>query len=205
MPGPCTLPAPLDRRQSLQLLVGGALLAGTGARAQARATPAAGAPTLDFRGVSHVHRWSREQQHEFTPADDADLKQWRDMITLNVHPSVRDGEALAEVANRVLGNYQQHGKILQTRSTPRSASRPAQHLIVAVLGNPQLLEAAFARCLLHDSTGLVVVVSHRIYGQAAGPAMSRWLSEHGAQVEQALMAWDKLPRMAALQTLGKPA
>lgn len=197
MSAACTLPVPFDRRRSLQLLLGGAWFVAGGARGQA------GAPTLDFRGVSHVHRWSREHQHEFTPAHDTDLKRWNDMITLNLHPAVRDGEALADVANRVLGNYQQHGKILQTRSTPRSATQPAQHLIAAVLGNPQLLEAAFARCLLHDGIGLVVVVSHRIYGQAVGPAMSRWLSEHGARVEQALMAWDKLPRVAVLQRLPK--
>lgn len=159
--------------------------------------------TLPFRGASFVHRWSQGDQHEFTPANDADLKTWRDMITLNVHPQTTTGEQLAEVANKVLSNYQQHGKILQTRSVPRTAQRPAEHLIVAVLGTPQLLEATFARCVLHEGTGLIAVVSHRVYGKAAGPEMSQWLAAQGAQTEQALMAWDKLPGIDRLKRLPK--
>lgn len=159
------------------------------------------AMTLPFRGASFVHRWSQADQHEFTPADDADLKTWRDMITLNVHAQTASGEQLADVANKVLANYQQHGRILQTRSTPRSAQRPAEHLIVAVLGTPQLLEASFARCMLHEGTGLIAVVSHRIYGKAAGPEMSQWLAAQGAATEQALMGWGPLPSIGSLKRL----
>lgn len=144
---------------------------------------------------------SKGGQHEFTPADSADLATWRDMLTLNLHAAVTTGEQLAEVANKVLGNYQRAGKILQTRSTPRTAARPAEHLLVAVLGTPDLLEAAFARCLLHDGTGIVAVVSHRVYGKAAGPQMSDWLRANGPQVEQALMAWAALPSVASLNRL----
>jgi hypothetical protein len=163
------------------------------------------AMTLPFRGASFVHRWSKGDQHEFTPANDADLKTWRDMITLNVHVQTASGEQLADVANKVLSNYQQHGKILQTRSTPRSAQRPAEHLIVAVLGTPQLLEATFARCMLHDGTGLIAVVSHRIYGKGAGPEMSQWLAAHGAETEQALMSWGPLPSTSSLKRLPRNA
>lgn len=163
----------------------------------------AGAMSIPFRGRPFLHRWSKDSQHEFTPSDDADLKTWRDMITLNVHEATTSGEQLADVANRVLGNYQRHGKILQTRSVPRTASRPAEHLIVAVLGNPQSLEATFARCMLHDGSGLIAVVSHRIVGQASGPAMSEWLKANGPQVEQALMALAPLPAVASLKRLPK--
>jgi hypothetical protein len=161
--------------------------------------------TLPFRGASFVHRWSQGDQHEFTPASDADLKTWRDMITLNVHAQTASGEQLSDVANRVLSNYQRHGKILQTRSTPRNAQRPAEHLIVAVLGTPQLLEATFARCLLHEGTGLIAVVSHRIYGNGVGPEMSQWLAAHGAQTEQALMGWGQLPSTSSLKRLPRSA
>lgn len=161
--------------------------------------------TLPFRGASFVHRWSREDQHEFTPRDDTDLKSWRDMITLNAHAQTASGEQLADVANTVLSNYRQHGKILQTRSTPRDAQRPAEHLIVAVLGTPQLLEASFARCLLHEGIGFIVVVAHRVYGKGAGPEMSQWLSAHGAQTEQALMGWGRLPSTSTLKRLPRTA
>lgn len=186
------------RRQVLAAALGAALMPAATAWAQ---RPVDAGTTITFCGTSFMHRWSKGGQHEFTPADSADLATWRDMLTLNLHAAVTTGEQLAEVANKVLGNYQRAGKILQTRSTPRTAARPAEHLLVAVLGTPDLLEAAFARCLLHDGTGIVAVVSHRVYGKAAGPQMSDWLRANGPQVEQALMAWAALPSVASLNRL----
>ena len=159
------------------------------------------AMTVNFRGTDFVHRWSKDGQNEFTPRSDSDLTRWRDIITVNVHESVANGEQLAEVANRIVGNYQRRGKILRTDSKPRTADRPAEHLIVAALGDPNFLEAAFARCVLVNGVGLVAVYSHRVYGQAAGPAMSEWLKTNGVPVENALMAWDKLPSAASLKQL----
>ncbi|HSV55157.1 MAG TPA: hypothetical protein VLJ57_23735 [Burkholderiaceae bacterium] len=196
----------VPRRHLLLAALGAGLALGL---AQPRARAAgAGQPQaplkLTFRGVGFMHRWSNQGQHEFTPQGEDDLAAWRNMVTLNVHASVVRGEQLAEVANQVLGNYQRHGKILQTRSQPRTAERPAEHLIVAVLGNPQLLEAVFARCLLHEGLGFVVVVSHRVYGKAAGPEMSDWLKANGPAVEQALMNW-ALPGAASVKGLRTPA
>jgi len=186
-----------DRRRVLAVAVLAALPM-PAARAQ---PPADASSAISFRGTPFMHRWSKAGQHEFTPADSADLARWRDMLTLNVHPGVASGEQLAEVANKTLANYQRAGKILQTRSTPRTASRPAEHLIVAVLGTPDLLEAVFARCLLHDGAGLVAVVSHRVYGKAVGPQMSDWLRANGPQLEQALMTWATLPSAVSLSRL----
>ena len=169
--------------------------------AQTTETKSKEAMTLNFRGTDFVHRWSKDNQNEFTPRNDSDLAKWRDMITVNVHESVANGDQLAEVANRILSNYQRRGKILRTDSKPRTADRPAEHLIVAALGDPNFLEAAFARCVLVNGVGFVTVYSHRVYGQAAGPAMSEWLKANGASVEQALMEWDKLPTAAALKQL----
>jgi hypothetical protein len=181
---------PLSRRQACAAALAGLVLP----------LHAAAPLALRFRDTEYVHRWSRQGQHEFTPPGDTDLARWNDMLTLNLHTGVAQGEQLAGVANQVLANYQRHGKILQTRSKPRTAQSPAEHLIVAVLGTPALLEAAFARCQLHDGMGLVTVVSHRIHGQAVGPAMSSWLQAHGAAIEQALMAWSP-PPLQALQRL----
>jgi hypothetical protein len=162
---------------------------------------AAGGLTLRFDGVDYLHRWSKDGQNEFTPKSDPDLAAWNDMLTVNVFESVRTGEQLAEVANKVLGNYQARGKVLRTDSKPRTADRPAEHLIVAALGDPAFLEAAFARLLLADGAGYVVVRSHRVYGKAAGPAMSDWLKANGPRVERALMEWDALPPRDALKKL----
>jgi hypothetical protein len=157
--------------------------------------------TLSFGGVDYLHRWSKNGQNEFTPRGDENLATWGDMITINVYETVRTGEDLAELANKILATYQGHGKILKTDSKPRTADHPAEHLIAAALGNPTYLEAAFARCLLVNGVGMVVVVSHRIYAREAGPAMSDWLKANGSRVETTLMAWDKMPSLAALRQL----
>ena len=159
------------------------------------------AATLSFGGMDYIHRWSKDGQNEFTPQSDPDLSRWRDMVTINVNASVRNGDQLAELANRVLGKYQSNGKIIRTDSRPRTAQRPAEHLIVAILGDPEFLEAAFARFVLIDGVGFVAVYSHRIYGKEAGPPMSAWLESNGPPTEKTLMAWDKMPTLAALKQL----
>ena len=56
------------------------------------------------------------------------------MITLNGYPDVNDGESLAAKANAVLENYQKHqARVLTTNSVPRTAERPAEHLIAVVV------------------------------------------------------------------------
>ncbi len=165
------------------------------------AQPTADRPlTLSFAGDSYLHRWSKAGQHEFTPKGEEDLSKWNSMITLNVHDA-RTGDQLAELANGVLANYQQAGKILRTDSKPRTATAEAEHLIAAVLINPAFLEAAFARILLHEGQGLVVVYSKRVYGTKAGNEMSSWLEKNGPDTERALMTWTGMPPLATLKAL----
>ena len=154
-----------------------------------------------FGGLLYTHRWSQNGQNEFTPPNDADLARWRDMVTINVHDNVRDGDDLAALANGVLGNYRKFGKIVRTDSKPRTAQHPAEHLVVAVLGDAGFLEAAFARFVLVDGGAQVIVYSHRIYDSKAGDAMSQWLAANGPSIEQTLMGWDKAPSIAALKKL----
>jgi len=190
-------PAPILARCAWVLLFATAVAAAQ----SPKVSPGVGTMAISFRGTDYVHRWSRNGQNEFTPAGDGDLAHWRDMVTINVHESASNGEQLAEVANSVLTKYQSHGKILRTDSKPRTQQRPAEHLIVAVLGDPAFLEAAFARFLLADGTGVVVVYSHRVYGQNAGPAMSDWLQANGPTIEEALTGWAGLPSVGDLRRL----
>lgn len=175
-------------------------LAGSITSAQA-ASSGPVAMSFMFRSIEYEHRWSKDNQNEFTPNGDTDLTSWKDMITLNVYESVSTGEQLADAANKVLVNYQRNGQILRTDSKPRTADGPAEHLVVAVLGSSTFLEAAFARFVFVDGVGTVVVYSHRVYGKPAGPAMSDWLEANGLQVEKALMAWKPVPGPNALKGL----
>jgi hypothetical protein len=163
--------------------------------------PQTQADSLTFGGMEYLHRWSKDGQNEFTPGSDGDLAHWHDMVTINVHETVRNGDQLADLANRVLGNYQSHGKIVRTNSRPRTAQHPAEHLIVAVLGNQGLLESAFARIVLVDGVGVVAVYSHRVYGNAAADTTGEWLNANGQSLETTLMSWDKIPSPAALKQL----
>lgn len=90
---------------------------------------------------------------------------------------------------------------MRTDSKPRTPQRPAEHLVVALLGNPNFLEAAFARFVLVDGVGFVTVYSHRVYGKDAAGAMGDWLKSNGPSVEKTLMAWDEIPSLAALKQL----
>ena len=182
-------------------LVGLLLHCGVLSAADTRETSQARAATLTFGGNVYLHRWSKSSQHEFTPEGDGDLSRWRDMVTMNTHDTVRNGDQLAALANSVLNNYQTHGKIVRTDSKPRTPQRPAEHLIVAILGNHGFLEAAFARIVLVDGVGEAVVYSHRTYGKEAGRLMGEWLQANGASIEKSLMAWDGIPTPGSLRSL----
>lgn len=165
------------------------------------ARAASPAMSFSFAGTEWLHRWSKAGQNEFTPRGQEDLARWRDMVTVNLHESVRTGEQLADLANRVLGNYRANGRILRTDSKPRTPQREAEHLVIAAFVTPKLAEAAFARILLAGGAGCVVVRSHRIHGEQAGPPLSDWLRANGPAVERELMAWDGIPAPAALKRL----
>ena len=156
-------------------------------------------PAFVFRDAGYFHRWSQNNQHEFTPEKQEDLKKWTDMVTLNGYPDVSDGDALATKANAVLENYKKdQARVLRTDSVPRTADRPAEHLIAVVFGRPTFIEVAFARFKLVDGKGCSFVYSHRIYGEKIGDEMSVWLRVNGPAVEKALMQSNALPSPHAL-------
>jgi hypothetical protein len=148
-------------------------------------------PAFAFQDVKYFHRWSQNQQHEFTPAKQEDLDHFSDMITINGYPGVGDGDKLAEAANTVLENYRNHqGKILRTNSVPATGEKPAEHFIAVLFTRPDFSEAAFARFKLVEGKGHSFVYSHRFYGNDAAEEMGEWLKDSGEETEKALMDWD---------------
>jgi hypothetical protein len=148
-------------------------------------------PAISFNHIEYLFRWSENGQFEFTPPGQEDLEKWTDMVTINVYPDAVDGDGLALVANKVLTIYQSNnGKILKTDSVPRTAEKPAEHVIVAVLGNPALMECVQARFKLIDGKGYAIIFSHRVYGERVGDEMSSWLDKNGPATEKALMEYD---------------
>lgn len=152
-----------------------------------------------FKNVGYFHRWSKNDQHEFTPEKQEDLNKWSDMITINAYPNIGDGEHLATAANSVLENYKSHqARVLKTRSVPRTANHPAEHLIAVVFTRPDFSEIAFARFKLMDGKGCSIVYSHRIYGENTGNQTNAWLVANGDGIEKALMDWSSMPSPGSL-------
>jgi hypothetical protein len=153
--------------------------------------------SFTFRDTTYIHRWSKANQHEFTPEEQDDLDKFEDMITVNGYPAVKDGDGLAAAANAVLENYKNaKAKILKADSVPRTSQHEAEHFIAAVFGRPEFIEVAFARFRMVNGKGYSFVYSHRIYGKKSGDPMSAWLGEHGADVEKALMESTSMPTPA---------
>ncbi len=156
-------------------------------------------PAFRFADVAYFQRWSKGDQHEFTPAGQEDLAKWTEMVTVNLYRSVRDGDSLAAQANAVLENYKKHNaRVLRTDSLPRTADRPAEHFIAVVFGRPEFIEVVFARLRQADGMGCSLVYSHRIYGERAGDEASAWLKANGPKMEKALMTWNTMPSLTAL-------
>jgi hypothetical protein len=161
--------------------------------------------SLNFNQTEYLHRWSQNDQHEFTPPGQDDLSKWTDMLTINFYQQVTDGDGLALFANRVLENYKtQKGIVLRTVSVPRTIDKPAEHLIVVVFGRPTFLEAVQARFKLVNGNGVSIIYSHRLYGKEVGPEMSVWLKDHGPSIEKALMAWPLPSSLGSLQKSSAP-
>jgi hypothetical protein len=153
-----------------------------------------------FGDVPYFHRWSQNDQHEFTPAQQEDLERWSDMITVNGYPNVADADQLASTANAVLEKYKNHpAKVLKTRSVPRTAKQPAEHLIAVMFTQPDFIEVAFARFKLLEGKGCSLVYSHRIYGKEMGDKMNAWLSANGQAIETTLMEWNSIPSPTLLR------
>lgn len=167
---------------------------------ESRADPSDAKPAFVFRGAKYFHRWSHNDQHEFTPEKQENLDKWSDMITVKGYPNAHDGDRLAQAANAVLENYKKNqAKVLKTSSIPRTADRPAEHFIAVVFTQPAFIEVAFARFKLLDRTGGSFVYCHRFYGEKLGDQASAWLEANGAEIENALMEWNSLPSPASLR------
>src|SRR5215469_10995183 len=149
-----------------------------------------------FANVKYFHRFTKGDQHEYTPDGQEDLKAWTDMVTIQVYRKARDGDALADTANAVLDNYRANrGLVVKTDSVPRTPDKPAEHLIVVIFSRPEFIEVAFSRFRMHNRFGSGIIYSHRIYGNRVGNEMSAWLEKNGPTTERDLMNWDPIPQI----------
>ena len=165
-----------------------------GAVAAEGSKPKAAESPLTFGDVKYFHRWSKDDQHEFTPRFQEDLDRWADMVTIDRYRSVTDGEGLAATANAVLENYKRnHATVVRTDAVPRTTEKPAEYIVVVIFPRPDFIEAVFARFKIVGGVGASAVYSHREYGKKVGEQMSAWLTKNGPSIEKTLMSWTGIP------------
>ena len=152
------------------------------------------AENFQFDNQTYLFRWTDGQLYELTPEGQSDLNNWEEMVSFSIFQSVDNGEALAEIANQTLANYQSvKGMLLATDSRPATDSQPAEHFVAYLFIQPDTFEFAANRMLLLKDYGVSVVYSKRFYNQNGedGPFVSDWLETNGARLQRALMAIPK--------------
>jgi hypothetical protein len=51
---------------------------------------------FSFADVKYFHRFTKDDQYEYTPSGQEDLKAWADMVTIHYYHNAKDGETLID-------------------------------------------------------------------------------------------------------------
>lgn len=51
---------------------------------------------FSFARVKYFHRFTKDDQHEYTPEGQEDLNAWADMVTINLYRKAKDALAIPE-------------------------------------------------------------------------------------------------------------
>ncbi len=162
------------------------------------------AADFQFDGQPYFFRWTNGTLFELTPEGQSDLNDWQEMVSFVIFSDANNGEALAENANRILGNYQSHkGMLLATNSIPATKQQPAEHFMAYLFIEPERFEFAANRIVQLENYGVSLVYSKRFYNNKGedGHSVSRWMEAQGPKIEEALKAIPKHQIQAVSQSL----
>ena len=166
--------------------------------------PAKPAPLkISFQGVEYIHRSTLGDRSDFTPAEQPDLKKFRDRLTIVVRDNVTGSDQLGTIANNLVGTVSDVGEVVRTDSMPNAATHETEHFIAAKLEAPEFTQAAFARIALVEGKGMAIVYTHRTYGEHSFDSSTGWMDRNGEATEKALMSWQGMPKLAQLRALPK--
>ena len=154
---------------------------------------------FSLSSVRFFHRFTKNDQHEYTPASQRDLTAWTDMVTILVYRKANDDKKLAAIAESAREKYKAVGRVLRAETVLNADSKSTEHLTVVVVGTPMYLEAVFARFRMQEGIGTAAIYCHRIYGDKVGDQMSAWLRKHGVATENSLLAWSQMPKLSELK------
>jgi hypothetical protein len=175
------------------------LLASTIALAKEPAKPAT--MKLTFGGVEYVHRASMNGRSDFTPVSQPGLDSWRDRVTIIVRENVTSSGQLSSITSNLFGKVSELGEVVRTNSVANPRTQETEHFIAARLQGKGFTQAAFARLALVEGKGMAVVYSHRSYGEYSADTSTGWMRRKGEAIENELMSWTGMPKLAQLRAL----
>jgi hypothetical protein len=156
---------------------------------------------LNFDGVEYVHRASMSGRSDFTPASQPGLDSWRDRVTIIVRENVTSGDQLSSIAGNLFATVSDLGEVVRTDSVANPQTQSTEHFFAASLQGKGFTQAAFARLALVEGKGMVVVYSHRSYGEHSAETSTEWMDRNGEAIEGKLMSWTGMPKLAQLRAL----
>ena len=170
----------------------------------ALARPAANPATakLTFGGVEYVSHSSFNGRSDFTPASQPG-EAWRDRVTIIVRENITSSEQLSGIAGNLVATVGDLGEIVSADSSPNPQTGETEHFFAAKLEGKDFTQAAFARVALVEGKGMLVVYSHRSYGEHSTETSTGWMDRNGEATERELMSWTGMPKLATLRALPK--
>jgi hypothetical protein len=191
------------RKPLLCLLVALSVTAVAGAAAKepakAAAKPAA-ASTITFAGVQYVHRSTMNGRSDFVPASQPG-EAWRDRMTIIVRDKVTTREQVSDVAGNLFATVSDLGEVVQAESMPNPRTHETEHFFAAKMDGKGWTQAGFVRLGLFEGKGVLVMYTHRSYGEHSAETSTGWLDRNGEGIQQKLMSWTGLPALAQLKAL----
>jgi hypothetical protein len=156
---------------------------------------------LSFGGVEYVHRSTINGRSDFTPASQPGADKWRDRMTIVVRENVTSSEQLSSIASNLVETVSDLGEVVRAESNPNPRTQETEHFFAAKLQAPAYSQAAFARVALVEGKGMLVVYSHRTYGEHSAESSTGWMDRNGETTERQLMNWTGMPKLAQLRAL----
>lgn len=148
---------------------------------------------LSFDGKRYLHRYSKNGQHEFTPAGQEDLQRWQEMMTLVVNQGF-DTEKTRRWAEAMAAGYKERGMLIQADQPPGGEYR-----MLGVLGAPGVIEVNFVRVMPYGSAAMAAMVQRRFYGED-GRQMADWVRDNTPRISGLLVDWQP-PSQSAVAAL----
>jgi hypothetical protein len=176
------------------------VLASSIALAKEPAKPAAA--KLNFNGVEYVHRSSSNGRYDFTPAAQPGAD-WRDRMTIVLRENVTTPEQLSSIASNLVDTVSDVGEVVRAESVPNMRTDETEHFFAAKMQTDKYTQAAFVRLALVEGKGVLVMYSHRSYGEHSAESSTGWMDRNGEATERALMSWGGTPKLAKLRALPK--